>query len=159
MLSASAKAFVFLIILSSVAQAANDSYTFFNPGIKIGYTFGQNGGFTYGIEISVVVFSHKVLEPRSGFVFDYDRVGGMNRLHFGVEYMFAVFGADFGPTVGWKDNVRMVGFSITPFAGALILPYYSFTYFNEQTLQHEVGSYFKGFVEVGGTHYAASNDD
>ncbi|MBI3259434.1 MAG: hypothetical protein HYZ54_08190 [Ignavibacteriae bacterium] len=51
---------------------AGDPVLFFNPGFKLGYTFGEKGGFTGGFEFSLtgLHFNNNVF--LSGVVLDID---------------------------------------------------------------------------------------
>jgi hypothetical protein len=116
-------------------------YVYVNPGIKLGYMFGEKGGFVLGIEISVtyVDLNHAIV----GLVFDYDELSKFNKIHLGFEASTLFAGIDVGPTFGWDDDNNYTGFSIIPFGGAFIYPYYNYTFFNKNMSYHEIGSYIK----------------
>ena len=132
---------LFLGISNSYAQKA-----FVNPGVKVGYMFGENGGFVWGFEISVLIYNAKQ-DMLWGIVLDYDIVNNMKRLHIGIEGTRAAIGLDIGPTFVWENDESYTGFSIIPFGGIIIIPYYNFTYLIHKGDFHEIGSYLK--ISIG----------
>jgi hypothetical protein len=122
-------------------------YTYINPGIKLGYMFGENGGFVYGFEISVTHYDEKS-GPIWGCVLDWDVTKELNKVHFGVEGSALFMGLDIGPTYAWRDDKHYYGFSIIPFAGAFLIPYYNYTYLGPNNSTHEIGSYIKLTIPI-----------
>ena len=128
--------------------------TVFSPGIKLGYTFGEDGGFTYGFEFSYVI---KLEGNRDtdiaglyiGPVFDIDFSKHFQRIHFGLEAGTGPFGVCFGPSfVSVLGEAYQSGYSVIPYAGLLAYPYYNFTKVGEVTFR-EWGSYFKYHIGKG----------
>jgi hypothetical protein len=104
--------------------------------------FGEKGGFIMGIELSVTNYdSHS--DMIWGVVFDYDVVNKFNKIHLGIEASRAFAGIDLGPTFAWDDEGKYTGFSVIPFGGAFIYPYYNFTFLNKDMIYSEIGSYIK----------------
>jgi len=134
-----------IILFVSIQSFCQSEIIFVNPGLKVGYTFGANGGFTFGYEVSIVAINLSN-ESRYGIVYDYDTFGVNSKHHIGIEYMYQAGGIDIGPTFFSNNDFSKIGFSIIPSGGALILPYYNFTYIDQQTMFHEVGSYGKIFI-------------
>lgn len=115
-----------------------------NPGIKTGIAYHEKYEFVFGYELSFVFFQRGEEERHKvGIVFNYDKVNGIKRFHVGIEYLYRYVGVDIGPTFGWKDGKPIKGFSVIPFGGLFLLPYYNFTYFFGETNVHELGSYVK----------------
>lgn len=122
--------------------------TFVNPGIKFGYSFGKDGGFVFGWELSVTFWDSYYIW---GFVFDYDTINNLDRLHIGVEFWRAGIGLDVGPSFAWEDGNNFAGFSIIPYGGAIIYPYYNYTYLWKRGSSHEIGSYLK--LSIGSSRF------
>jgi len=58
----------------------------FNPGVKLGYTFGENGGFTWGYELSITFQQEKVISSEkipyfTGLVVDIDYCKDITKMH------------------------------------------------------------------------------
>jgi hypothetical protein len=129
-----------------------------NPGIKLGWTFGQGfRGFTLGAEISVV---HVPANPSStenskigriidrGFFigwgpvlsFDWLPWQSIEKLHLGVEWVGPGIGLEMGPSVIFDRGKTHFGLSFTPWVGALVIPYYTYTVaFGRKKNLHELG--------------------
>jgi len=115
-----------------------------NPGIKLGIAFGEKTQFIFGTEVSFVLYDlRQDLNQRIGIVIDYDAIDNVERLHFGIEYMYRAVGIDVGPTFAWKDSKPHYGFSIIPFGGVFILPYLSYTNIEGIKDQFDFGTYLK----------------
>ena len=135
---------IILIILFLCSNGFAQTSVFVNPGIKIGFAFGEKVEFNFGYELSLVFF--KESDPdynKYGIVIDYDNIYEIKRLHIGFEYIRRFVGIDIGPTLGWKGDNFIYGFSVIPFGGAILLPYYNFTYFNKESDIQEIGTYLK----------------
>jgi hypothetical protein len=116
---------------------AQQRLTAINPGIKIGHTFGENGGFTLGIELTITsTWFHdddNGLPTFLGGAFAYDYCFGseQHKLHLGCEggvFRPVPIGADIGPTWIWRGHqehlaigTNVFGFVIAnPFVGVAI---------------------------------------
>ena len=137
-----------VLILANFAFAnAQTTLSIFSPGIKLGYTFGDPGGFTYGVELSYVEMVNH--QPYHGLpygfsygpVFNLDRFDGVTRLHLGFETVLGV-GLCIGPTLVIQDGRQHWGYSVIPFIGLIVYPYYNFTSAGDFRF-NEVGSYLK----------------
>lgn len=135
-----------LLILPGIISAQR---FYLNPGIKLGYSFGKEGGFVFGFEVSATYFNEKE-STFWGVVFDYDKISTLNRIHIGIEGSKSVFGLDLGPTFAWDENNKYTGFSIIPYTGLFAYPYYNFTWLGGKGVFHEVGSYLK--IGIGNTN-------
>lgn len=151
-------AVVFITILcTSPNLFSQGNSVFLNPGIKLGYTYGENGGFTYGFELSV---TSNVLpdEPTLcyGVVFDIDFNKHWTKIHFGAEGNLITLGLDIGPTLLIQNGTTTLGFSIIPYCGALLYLYYNYSYFGKNMLaMSELGMYLKYHTPIigEGFHY------
>jgi hypothetical protein len=132
----------FLVVLSSLTYGQS----FFNPGVKFSHTFGEQGGYTFGVELSYTFASHE-LAGLVGLVFSQDVCFSANRrkAHFGVEYIPVppFVGLQIGPTFLKEDNVSSVGFTTTLFSGAFLIPYAALTFQEKRSVLFEAGTYLK----------------
>ncbi len=139
--------------LFSICFAQTDHHYIFSPGIKLGYVFGSNGGIVFGFEGSLIVTGDYNDDPVYGIVFNYDWLGKTEFLHIGLEYSENATGIEVGPTFGWLDGDRHFGFGVTPYAGFLIYPYYNYTYLNNGTDFHQIGSFAKLPIQIDDRRY------
>jgi len=128
-----------------------------NPGIKLGYTFGPNGGFVYGIEVSYTAYMQN--NGIGGLVVDVERCNNMTMMHFGFEGSYTGFelnsipypGICVGPSLIWDDKQPAeLAFSIIPFFGFMALPYFEYTIRREKPNLTQTGIYFKVPVSPAG---------
>lgn len=138
--------FLLLALIIFFLSTGIYAQVFVNPGIKLGYAFGKEGGFVFGWEISVTFLGDYMIW---GIVADYDTIKDLNRFHLGIECSRAGIGLDVGPSFAWENEKSYAGFSIIPYGGLLVYPYYNYSYFWKRGSIHEIGSYFKlTFVKV-----------
>jgi hypothetical protein len=131
--------FIVLLIGISTSFAQN---VYVNPGIKLGYMFGEKGGFVFGFEISVTRLDNNS-DIIWGYVLDYDMTKKIKRIHLGIEASRTLVGIDIGPTYVWVEGERHLGFSFIPYGGAVFYPYYNYTYLFPNISFQEIGSYIK----------------
>jgi hypothetical protein len=139
--------FVILMFCNTSKLYSQDERVWFNPGVKCGYTFGDNGGFTWGYEMSITyqqtrTFGYKNYPYYIGVVLDIDFCKDMTKIHLGAE-LASLAGLCIGPTWITENGKTDLGFSITPYTGLFLYPYYSFTYRSEKPNIHEIGGYLK----------------
>ena len=133
---------VFLIVLllgfgNSLAQI-----TYVCPGIKMGYMFGEKGGFVFGVELSVINLNNE--SPASwGCLLDFDIIHNVKRFHLGIEGIAYIVGLDIGPTFVFEKGESYTGLSIIPFGGLILVPYYNYTDLFKNASYSEIGSYLK----------------
>jgi hypothetical protein len=125
---------------------------FLCPGVKFGYAFGENDGFIYGIELSIVYHSNESNRKGIyGFVISIDKLNELNKLHLGVEHTMSDedtnflngLGFEIGPTLVWDKYEKYLGCSLTAYHGFIIHPYFSFNFINKNVSFHELGAYIK----------------
>jgi hypothetical protein len=145
--------FLFCGLCFSQTQLPVETHYFLSPGIKIGYTLGESGGFTYGFEVSYVITGQNNLDPAYGFVLDYDWFGKSRKLHLGVEFMRQLGGIDIGPTLVWTNEQLVIGGSVIPFFKFLVAPYINFSYLNNNETLFEVGTYLKAPIQTDIYYY------
>jgi len=151
------KAFFVLFLLSYQLILAQ-TQVFFSPGFKFGYAFGEHGGFVFGAEASLNFNSSSLKEHNMyGAVISYEILNKERRLHLGAQVNFysygnvlGLLGLETGPTFIWEEKSMDVGFSITPYFGGFVIPYYRLFIIPKKYIQHEVGSFIKLHVPVNG---------
>jgi hypothetical protein len=114
------------LVASALASPAAGDYRFISPGVKLGYTFGKQGGFTGGFEVSYIVW-YKNTAHAAVLVVDLQEK--MAKYHVG--YQISSFaGIELGPTLVLKtDGKPDLGWTATPFIGAVVpYLYYSHTF-------------------------------
>ena len=148
----------FLLIIAAIISIGNlnflfsqDTRIFLNPGVKLGYTFGEDKGFTPGIEMSSVVHSTRHIAGRyAGILLSYDMSGNFKKTHFGIEYGVGPIGISFGPSWVSENEYNYLGWSVTPYLGFILIPYYSFTFIPGNQNHHEIGSFIKFPILIKG---------
>ena len=137
-----AKKIFFIVILIGFSNSFAQNDIYINPGIKLGYMFGEKGGIVFGFELSIT----KLDNNRGfvwGYVFDYDMTKKIKRIHLGIEAYRMLLGLDIGPTFAWVEGERYLGFSFIPYGGAILYPYYNYTLLFPNITYQEIGSYIK----------------
>ncbi len=126
-------------ISRNIVLAKDDIYV--SPGIKLGYQFGKDGGFIFGIEISAVqVGKYTAI----GGVLDLDFCKDNTMFHIGFQQSALPIGYDLGPSLYFKDSKTYFGYSANIFSGFIAMPFYGINYFpSEKVTIHEAGSYLK----------------
>lgn len=131
---------LFIAINTNLKSADNPVYL--SAGFKLSYAWGQyHNGFLWGIEVSTVTFTDYGIY---GPVVNIDFYKGDPIVHLGVEASYAIIGIDLGPTFYLKKGVTNIGIGGSVYTGALVIPYYSYTYFNKKELSFSnSGTLFK----------------
>ena len=139
-----------VLLLSFVSLKVNaEDNCFVNPGIKLGYRFGD--GFVFGMEISFTwVSDHGVL----GAVLAYDHCSKTNlrKYNFSVEWGGAA-GIALGPSLIVSDSAKTYGITTTVYGGIIILPYFNFDFNFKEKFKLETGSYIKLPIKTGGADW------
>lgn len=138
----------FLFFLAMNNSSADEGPTFLNIGIKLGYTLGNNGGFTYGFEVSYTKFYTPCIV---GTVFDIDFLEKMTKYHLGLEATSIITaGLCIGPTLIVEEGTKDIGLSIIPYGGILLYPYFNYTIRFSKPSLFEVGTYIKLSAPLSG---------
>jgi hypothetical protein len=107
-----------------------DGYVWVNPGAKVGYTFGEGGGLTYGGEISVNLSTGKdfqtILAVGPVLNLTWTRRGTFHA-RLGMQLAGALWGIEAGPAIVRDRGRTHVAFGVTPWLGALVVPYFTYT--------------------------------
>ncbi len=131
---------IFLFIFAFQFVKASDNSGLFSPGIKLGYAFGDHGGFIFGIELSYVFGVANYIG--SGPVLNIDYFNKTLKIHLNAEVVSIVGGIAAGPTLVLKHGNWYWGYNFCLFAG---LQYYLF--FNYTNIYNfkfeEVGAFLK----------------
>ncbi len=139
-----------LMALASAAHALGQNSVYVNPGIKVGYTFGDRGGLTFGLELSVTQYQSRGMLLGGVIDYDYTPASGMHKTHLGAEGSVWGLGLDLGPTWVIGNGKSGLGATFTPFVGLVAYPYYSFTAMVGMENIHEAGAYLKPPIHVSG---------
>jgi hypothetical protein len=117
-----------------------------NPGVKLGYTFGPNGGFTYGFEVAVNWMTPQIdWVIGSGVVLDFTWTrGDIFELRAGYEVYGLVWGLEIGPAVVMTPTGTHFAIDVTPYlSGIWVIPYYTASLAFGRGLRSELGTYLK----------------
>jgi hypothetical protein len=128
------------VILLLVVTLPTAAQTYINPGFKLGYRFGDAGGFVGGVEVSMMIADNKGYH---GFVLAADGTSRTLDFHFGVEFGAGIFGICIGPVVSNRPDTTAYGFRVTPYAGFIVVPYYNYQFLIGTGSEHDVGTYLK----------------
>jgi len=139
---------VLLTVLLPTDSRAGDGY-YLNPGLRFGHTFGQTGGFTVGFEISYTKFESDGLAYGALASIDYCRNAGRLRYHVAAEYLAVAA----GPTLIAEGGKLDLGIDITPYVGAVVIPYFNYTYRFAGDDLMEAGGFLKFPILVAGTGF------
>jgi len=149
--------YIFLALLlwlfSSQPAASQGTSTYINPGLKLGYTFGENGGFTAGIEIS---YTWANTNLAWGVLSSADWCNGLLKIHLGLEAARGV-GISIGPSITKKIDTIDYGITVTPFAGFILYPFYSYTWRMTSPNIQEVGAFLKFPIQTSGERIKFGN--
>lgn len=148
------KIILFLMLFGVCKSLAQITYVC--PGIKMGYMFGEKGGFVFGVELSVINFDNN--SPVSwGYLLDFDLCHNVKRFHLGIEGIIYIVGLDIGPTFLFDDGGSYTGYSIITFGGLILDPYYNYTSISQKGTYSEIGSYLK--IPLNTSHNGLFSDN
>jgi len=150
-LPASAAAAAILILLTATAARADvenpiaDAIVV-SPGIKVGYTFGDGGGFTWGAEVTVMRGTgtelSAIVAHGAALNLGWSRHGTF-QLRAGWQLVSWLVGIEAGPALVWRDGQARFGFGVTPWLGVIAVPYYTYTLMPGAPDIRETGIYLK----------------
>lgn len=134
-------AFLVLIFYSSYYKVLSQDNIYVSPGIKLGYQLGNEGGFVYGIEVSLV---SRNMYSSIGGVLDLDFCKDKTMIHLGFQQSVLPIGFDIGPSLYFKVSKTYFGVTSNIFTGLVIIPFYSISFFPFERIKvQEFGSYLK----------------
>ena len=138
--------------LFAPARPRAEPFVTVNPGVTLSYTFGR--GFTYGFELSVVWMPATLDEYKQrpfgvGVALDVaSDFDDLFKMRVGGEIIGPFIGVEAGPALVVDRTGAHLGLGITPWVGWTVMPYYTYTWLPGETENlHEVGSYFKVFLD------------
>lgn len=133
---------------------AAEPYYFYNPGIRLGYQFGENGGFVYGLEL-IILKKIEAYYPSIGGKVSIDFCKGNTKLHLGAQAAY-ILGLDFGPTIYFSENKINFGYTASIYGLVILMPYYEYTkLFDENNFSiNQVGAYL--VVPIPSSNYHVS---
>ena len=156
--------FCFVLLDDLTAQEEDYDYTFLNPGIRIGYTFGR--GLTFGVELSLGVNAVLIAGAATGIDYTIGSGGNVFRFYLEGELGFLLAGVGFGGSLFVNKGKVFWGRQTTLFAGwpidtynddrwTLIVPYYRITkqIGSESKSVKEFGTLFKYSYPIGKGNY------
>jgi hypothetical protein len=119
--------------------------TVISPGVKLGYTFGDGGGFTYGAELTVLWRTGPDLAAilAHGPALNLSWNGGSFQLRAGWEIVSWFAGIEAGPALVSDRTGTHVAVGVSPWLGALVVPYYTYTWVPASDDVRELGTYLK----------------
>jgi len=141
------RVFLLLAIMIFSKVIAQDRW-FINPGIKLGYAFGENGGFISGLEISVTNVPD-ARRPILGACVSIEQTNSTTFVHCALEASGLV-GISLGPTIVVSEGDHRLGIGGTVFGGLVVMPYYRLTYIPNWSVLNEVGSFIKIPLKLSG---------
>ncbi len=145
------KALVALLLLFVFPQNISIAQrTFINPGIKLGYQFGKDGGFSFGFETSFTYMGEKGFFY--GAVFAIDRFQRKNYIHIGLEVATPFVGLEVGPTF-LNGTEPDIGFGATIYTGLGLYPYFRYTNMKINPDVYELGTFLKLPVKISGEDF------
>lgn len=144
-----------IVIGANIAISQNETRTFANIGVKVGYVLGDNGGMIYGVEASyssMTMYDHAA--TARGFVTSIESFKSQILFHVGGEYYYDVIGIEWGPTFIIAGKESDMTHRATVYSWLVAIPYYSYTFQNKYDAMKEIGGYLKYSQQVtGSTHW------
>lgn len=148
---------VVILVVATPAVAAADydnpflDETIVSPGVKLGWTFGDRGGLTFGVEVTVLRSAGEnarlVLAHGPALNLSWSRGRFHGRL--GWEAVSWGFGLEGGPGIVRDADGTHLSLTISPWAGAFVVPYYAHTFVAGAAPVREAGLYGKLPLCVG----------
>jgi hypothetical protein len=135
------------VLLLGGRARADDPLLWISPGVKLAYTFGR--GFTMGLELSLTWAPNTWEDMKDQ---PYALGGALNldtnfkrlfRLRLGGQLVGPFIGLEIGPALVVDEGRTRLGIGFTPWVGAFVIPYYTYTLVFSGPDLHELGAYFK----------------
>ena len=143
------KAAIIFCLLFIPAKSFSQINAVVSPGVQIGYSFGEKGGFILGAQLSVDFYSEDA-PIFVGASLSASTFHGISAYHIGVETGAAVAMMEIGRTWNKDDGKYIRGNSISFYGGSIIYPYFSYVSFEERESISQIGTYIKVTVSSGG---------
>lgn len=136
---------IFLFAFQFVKAADNSGI--FSPGIKLGYAFGEHGGFICGVELSYVFGLANFVG--SGPVLNIDYFNKTLKIHLNAEIVPFIGGFAAGPTLVLKESEWYWGYNFSLFLGLQFYLFYNYTNIYKYKFE-ETGFLFKAPIFITG---------
>lgn len=139
-----------------------------SPGVKVAYTFGPEGGWTLGLELTLLYRTTESLSPvlAHGPAFNVTWTPSRSwYLRTGWQIVSFFVGFEAGPALVVDGEGAHLGFGLTPWLGAVwVVPYFTHTFVLGGRGLSELGTYLKlplctGCESDGGSGYWDWDDD
>lgn len=124
----------------------SDNVSFISAGFKLGYVFGDHGGFVWGIEVSYVNWVVPMVGV--GPTLNVDYFNKTLKIHLNAEAVTLV-GIAIGPTLLLNNKKWHWGYNFSFFAGLQHYLFYNFTNMGKVKLD-EFGIFFKQPILITG---------
>jgi len=134
------------LLFASVPRSAEAHIVTLNPGVKLAYSFGPNGGWTYGFEVAVAWMTPEIdWVIGSGAVIDFTWTrGGIFELRGGYEVFGLIWGLEAGPALVVAPDGTHFAIDVTPFfSGIFVDTYYTASFTLGRPYRGELGTYLK----------------
>jgi hypothetical protein len=144
--TAAAAGVVLAACLAAAPRPAQANVVTMNPGVKIAYTFGRGGGWTYGFELAVTWMRPEIdWIIGSGAVLDFTWTKhGIFELRAGYEVFGPVYGLEVGPALVLGPDKTYFAIDVTPWLGAVFAdPYLTWSFGIGGPSRTELGTYLK----------------
>ena len=165
-------ALVLALLATPAAASALDNpfpdATIVSPGIKLGYTFGDSGGFTFGLELSILVRTGPdltaVLAHGPALNLSWT-THGIFQARVGWQLVSWILGLEAGPSLVTGRDGTHFALGVTPWLGGIfVVPYYTHAIVLGGSNIQELGTYLKlpicaGCESSGGGSHWGDFDD
>ena len=144
---------ILLFLVNPNNLCSQTKRTFINPGVKIGYAFGNGGGLVMGFECSFSSITFDTHTSSYGFVVGIDKYFDFTKYHIGVEYYYGGIGLEYGPSYLKKGEEFDITTSATLYTWLIAIPYASITFNNEFGAFNEYGMFLKFPIQLSGPDF------
>lgn len=141
--------YMILILLLLPGMLHAQTEITFSPGVRVGYASGEQGGITFGIDVSLMAHLGKGFSTGITFQKDHSRSDGWERTHIGPQISVITlnqfplsYGMEIGPTWITDENGTHPGVTTNAFVGAVLLPSIGATFYDGKVMA-ESGIYVK----------------
>lgn len=144
--------FLCFIALINITKAESPEILI-RPGLKVGYQFGENGGFVYGFELGVINYVTDLNTQKHlfGILSSLDFCNENSKLHFGLELSAGSIAFEIGPTFYYFEEEVYNGLTFGVNSLLIITPYLEYTkiFKNNQLSFLQTGAFLKVPIPFG----------
>jgi hypothetical protein len=140
-----------MMLFITAEESSASAQSWFTIGPKLGYTFGKDGGFAGGLEVSYFPNNSNLNNSITGLLIGFTcdltlLTHGRALLHVGAEGLIGagLAGLDFGPTLVFTSERVYPALTFIPFFGVIRYPFYEYTvpFFHLEPIT-TIGGYIK----------------